>query len=326
MPQKLRALVLGIIPPQLHETAVTLRENLLDSWRYLRAAASTETLADKYVRATRHEARVTMAYHRVEKGLALPNPRRPFGHTLEPILQELLDYPAAAGWDPASYVSLGSDALAALKHWNNSGEIDSRVSPLLTGESNQVSLRELSAFFSTRHSVRNFDTARVPKPEEILAAVEIARNTPSVCNRQAFRVHVFQDRDTIGDLLEIQNGAAGFAETVPALGVVTVRRALFVGPFERNQRWVDGGLFAMTLVWALHAVGLSTCMLNWSMPISASDRLRKRGGIPAEEDIVVLIAIGHAAPGARVARSEKRTTDDLARFHSWRTPFTHPRD
>ena len=34
------------------------------------------------------------------------------------------------------------------------------------------------------------------------------------------------------------------------------------------------------------------------------------------EDIVVLIALGYAKEGARVARSEKRGTSDLARIHS----------
>ena len=91
---------------------------------------------------------------------------------------------------------------------------------------------------------------------------------------------------------------------------------MFVGPDERNQRWVDGGLFAMTLVWAFHALGLSTCMLNWALPNVSSNRLRELAGIPDGEDIVVLIAIGHAAEGARVARSEKRSVDDLGIFHS----------
>lgn len=129
-------------------------------------------------------------------------------------------------------------------------------------------------------------------------------------------MHFYRDRDEIGAILRIQNGATAFAQTVPALGVVTARRAMFVGPDERNQRWVDGGLFAMTLVWAFHALGLSTCMLNWALPNVSSNRLRELAGIPDGEDIVVLIAIGHAAEGARVARSEKRSVDDLGIFHS----------
>ena len=174
----------------------------------------------------------------------------------------------------------------------------------------------MATFFATRRSIRDFDVSRVPALEDLVGAVELARNTPSVCNRQGFRVHIYRDRPTIDRILQIQGGATGFNDTVPTVAVVTARRALFVGPMERNQRWVDGGLFAMTLVWAFHAIGLGTCMLNWSMGLRSSDRLRAAADIPDGEDIVVLLAIGHPRSGARVARSEKRSISDLAHFHA----------
>lgn len=98
---------------------------------------------------------------------------------------------------------------------------------------------------------------------------------------------------------------------VPVVAVVTVDSRLFTGTHERNQRWVDGALFAMSLVWALHGLGLSTCMLNWSMNNAASNRLRAAAGLPEHEDVVVLLALGYAATGCRVARSPRRDLDQV---------------
>ncbi|WP_162274575.1 nitroreductase family protein [Tessaracoccus flavus] len=250
----------------------------------------------------------------MEKGLALPAPKRPFGKELRERMSALLSQtPSETRERP--YIGYGERALESLDEWNEQGSINVEATPFLT--SAPVALDEDGArvFFGSRHSVRNFDPDNVPTEGELRSIVELARNTPSVCNRQGFRVHMYRSREDIDAILKIQNGATGFAHVVPAVGVVTARRALFVGPDERNQRWVDGGLFAMTLVWAAHARGFATCMLNWSLPSVSSARLRKVADIPEGEDIVVVIAFGHAKEGARVARSQKRSIDDLAWFH-----------
>jgi hypothetical protein len=48
--------------------------------------------------------------------------------------------------------------------------------------------------------------------------------------------------------LSYQNGNSGFGHTVPALFVITSDMRIFEKSGERNQGWVDGGLFAMALV------------------------------------------------------------------------------
>lgn len=304
-----------LLPTWVREELVGLRETLVDGWRYQRATCSDDRLSTPTVRFRRHEARLTMEYHRVEKSLSLPAPRRPFGLTLRPRLVGLLAETREMS-EELPYRTHATEALQALDRWNDGGTIDSTVSPHLESKARQLAPDVAASFFHSRHSVRDFDVSRPPTQAEIDEAVELARNTPSVCNRQGYRAHIFTNRDLIGQMLRLQGGATGFSESIPVLIVVTARRALFVGPLERNQRWVDGGLFAMTLVWALHAVGLATCMLNWAMAARTSDRLRTMAGIAADEDVVVLIAVGHAAEGARVARSPKRLPDDLAVLHS----------
>lgn len=304
-----------VLPLALRQEIASLRETLSDGWRYQRASTAYDRWSEERHLADRHEARLTMDYHRIEKSLTLPEPRRPFGLGVRDRMTNLLDRrPVESQNRP--YVAHAERALTGLDYWNHRGMVDDDVSPIFEPPRAQIDAEQAQMFFASRHSVRNFDTDRTPAASDLVQVVELARNTPSVCNRQGFRVHFFRERKDIEAILRIQNGAVGFAESVPVLAVVTARRAMFVGPDERNQRWVDGGLFAMTLVWAAHALGLSTCMLNWALPSASSARLRKLTNIADGEDIVVLIAIGHAAQGARVARSEKRTVDDLATFHS----------
>jgi nitroreductase len=310
----LRRVADRLFPRALRQEVVVIREALGDAWRYQRATGASNEWSDEKSAAQRHEARLTMDYHRVEKGLALPEPKRPFGKAVAERMTALLaETPAEASEQP--YIEYGERALASLGEWNEQGSINVEATPFLTSAPVALDEDNVRAFFGSRHSVRNFDPDNVPTEGELRSIVELARNTPSVCNRQGFRVHMYRSREDIDAILKIQNGATGFAHVVPAVGVVTARRALFVGPDERNQRWVDGGLFAMTLVWAAHARGFATCMLNWSLPSVSSARLRKVADIPEGEDIVVVIAFGHAKEGARVARSQKRSIDDLAWFH-----------
>lgn len=311
----IRSLIRRMVPASLRDEVVALRETLIDGWRYQRATSARDAWSDDVYAAERHEARLTMDYHRVEKGLALPEPKRPFGKAVGERISGLLAKPPEQSSEQP-YIGYGERALASLAQWNEHGHINDEATPFLTPGPGPLDAEQVRAFFGSRHSVRNFDPDRVPTDEELQSVVALARNTPSVCNRQGFRVHLYRSREEIDAILKIQNGATGFARVVPTVGVVTARRAMFVGPDERNQRWVDGGLFAMTLVWAAHASGLDTCMLNWALPSVSSDRLRKVADIPEGEDIVVLIAMGHAKEGARVARSQKRSVDDLAWIHS----------
>lgn len=311
----LRRILGRIVPRGTRQEIVALRETLADLWRYQRATSAEERWVDECHREDRHEARLTMDYHRIEKSLALPDPRRPFGVSVRDRMVGLLGRRPTSG-QVKPYIGYAESALAAQLRWNEGGQIDDAISPPIDDQICPFSVEQASAFFGSRHSVRNFDRDRVPSDDELMQAVELARNTPSVCNRQAFRVHWYRERPQIDAILRIQNGATGFEHVVPAVGVVTARRGMFVGPDERNQRWIDGGLFAMTLVWAFHALGLATCMLNWALPGVSSAKLREIADIPRGEDIVVLIAVGHPSDGARVARSGKRRTDDLAWIHS----------
>jgi nitroreductase len=304
MPIKMQSDVLVLL-----DEAIALREFLIDGWRYQRTSGERDSNSRKNTSGDNLEAQITKDYHRVEKGLALHAPKRPFGAGVKERLTSLLSVTT-----DEPYASQARRAVDALDQWNLHGEIDESISPLADTQYEPLKAGVLSNFFNSRRSVRNFDPRKSITESTLRQAAQLASATPSVCNRQAARVHFYTGSDDVQRILRHQNGNTGFRSFIPAVAVVTVRRGMFLGPSERNQRWIDGGLFAMTLVWALHGLGLSTCMLNWSMNNAQSDALRQTAQIESSEDVIVLIAIGYSRNGHRIARSIRREVSDFATF------------
>lgn len=62
----------------------------------------------------------------------------------------------------------------------------------------------------------------------------------------------------------------------------------------------------MTLIYALHDQGVSSCCLNWSAPRRQDRRLRRVVALPNHEVVIMMIAIGFPADGAVVTVSPTR--------------------
>jgi nitroreductase len=165
--------------------------------------------------------------------------------------------------------------------------------------------RDLRDFFASRHSIRHFADGPVDLTL-IRQAIQMAISTPSVCNRQAWRVYVLPDDDLKERALRRQNGNRGFSEQIAVLLVVACDLRQFVSIGERNQPWIDGGMFAMSLLLALHSLGLGTCCLNWSVDRDADEELREAIGIAECDVVLMMIAVGNLADQFLVARSERR--------------------
>jgi nitroreductase len=290
----------------------TLREFQIDAERYFRHAIRGgdderfDTLAGMQLDAasTRHT-------HRVEKGFALPDTKRPFGVRATATLTRALANPEAS--ESALFVTEAKHVLEALQTWNESGVRDEVLAP--RGDSlpqNPLDPETLATFLTSRHSVRDFDQRPVDRAV-LEEAVRLAAYAPSVCNRQGYRAYLFDDREDIARILAMHDGSRGFAAKVPALFIVTFDLRAFEAPLERNQGWIDGGLFSMQLLLALHGLGLGAVPLNWSRRNQASDQLRQLAALPDHDNVVMLIAAGHPAEGYRVARSTRRPLSQILR-------------
>jgi len=314
------------------------RARLLANFRYdSRRFAEHASPFREFEQAEQLLGYIWMLAHSIEKGLALPSPRPGFGRDkLEMLLDAIARYVHSYGGHPELGDVVGAiDAYFEFndKQGYDTGELRSRYLPIR--DSVRVALDEpdwaggtlalsreqvwrssrldLEKFFQSRHSQRQFGPEAVER-SDIEWAVRMAQRSPSVCNRQTARVHVFANDELGAQILECQTGNRGFGHQASHVIVVTtdLRRFLSIG--ERNQCWVDGGLFAMSLMWALHSRGIGTCFLNWSAEKEQDERLRAVSGIEDWENVITLMAVGSLPEQFSVASSPRRDLKDVLVF------------
>lgn len=273
------------------------------------------------------QAKITMDYHRLEKGMSLRDPRTDFGTKVaQDLIANLTTYCRKFGAD-----QLTATTLEVLQEFNRFRRRHATVVPELVATTEELR-REFSwsgsacgggtletsaeqvrsqsridgaAFFNSRHSVRDFTDEPVDV-RQLEAAVRMAQRTPSVCNRQAWRVHVARGTALKERLLALQNGNLGFRSQIACALVVVCDLRHFVTVGERNQAWIDGGMFAMSLVYALHSLGLGTCFLNWSVTEDVDRKLRPHLKVTEHDVIITLLAVGHLPEQFRVAHSQRK--------------------
>lgn len=307
------------------------RETFLDAERYY-ASASWAGPVRRHQLA-HIESDLIKHYHVLEKGLSMAEFRPRAGTDVLKRLIELLDIWTREGGPVDSFHFLASQAAVrayAAKHQSLGIDVSDLIPTSVLDKATigspeagwkspvSVTEAELASFDKialSRHSVRNFDPDRIPERSAVDDAVRVATSTPSVCNRQTWRVHLYES-DEAQRILAHQNGNRGFGHLIPLVAVVTSDMRLFAGGAERYQAWIEGGLFSMSFMLALHARGLGTVALNWSRSNHDDRRLRVAAVIPGHERIIMLIGIGYAGADHDVACSPRPPVEHFVRWHS----------
>lgn len=164
-----------------------------------------------------------------------------------------------------------------------------------------------------RRSVREFTDTPVDD-SAIATAVQIAMQSPSVCSRQGARVHQFDDPEIIKQLLEVQGGFFGF-NAPPRLLLVTADLDAFLFAPERNQPFVDGGLFMMSLLLGLTQMELGSCLLNTAMGVEKEQKIRNIVDLPENEVFIAFVAVGNYDQDVLVPRSKRVEADSILKRH-----------
>lgn len=163
-----------------------------------------------------------------------------------------------------------------------------------------------------RHSVREYSSQ--PVSQEILDAVyATAMKTPSVCNRQSVRVYEISNKQIIHRALQLQGGFNGYADP-PVLLFITSDIRAFMSFEERNEPFVDGGLFSMSLLYALEAYGLAACPLNAMFGDESDKKTRKLLDIPDYELPIMYIAVGNFPESVPVCLSTRKNYREIVRI------------
>lgn len=173
--------------------------------------------------------------------------------------------------------------------------------------------RTFSDVVFSRRSVRNF-TEQPLDDKKVHTAIQIALQAPSVCNRQAVRVHMFDDQSAIKAALDLQGGFRGY-KMPPRLLLVTSHLPSFLFAVERNQPFIDGGLFMMLLLLGLEQVGLGSVCLNTAMSHEKETAIRKILGVPETDVFISFVAIGHFEPDVSVPRSMRVAASEVLIDH-----------
>ena len=171
-------------------------------------------------------------------------------------------------------------------------------------------LKDPEAFFTTRHSLREFQDVIVDD-DLIYKAVNLAMRTPSVCNRQAWHVYYSNERKIIDKALSYQNGNRPFGKKIPNLMIITTDLKAFFAGAEHYQHWIDGGLFSMSIMYAFHSLGVATCPLNWSQTPKRDKQLRNALKIQPNHTVIMMMAIGHPDVSNKVCGSTRRPVDEI---------------
>lgn len=263
-------------------------------------------------RTLRLSSKTLIETHTIEKGLALPEPRPHFGQDKIRILLDMNE-----GWEPAKEDLSRKMLLGALRHYRDSfadepapdpalatrmdaflnshdlSDAQGGVKEVLPGD--LVSNAVAAAFITSRFAARDFGK-RALDDNEINDVVTLAQQAPSQCNRQSVRLHVYRDRSVIDALLVLQGGASGFSQVVPTLFVVTSQITSWGGPQQRNQLYVDGGIYLQTLLLSLSARGFANCPLNLAIHNKTERLIKQAGNIPTRERLVAMVAAGPPPP------------------------------
>jgi len=150
---------------------------------------------------------------------------------------------------------------------------------------------------------------------KIDAALEVASQSPSACNRQPFLFRIFDDPHLTQQLIQIPYGLHGYGHNVPVLAVVVGQQRHFFDARDRHLIYIDSSLAVMAFLYALESQGLSACCVNWP-EIEAHDlALTRLLNLAPDERPIMLIALGYPDPEGLVACSSKKSLESLRRYN-----------
>jgi len=305
--------------------------DLLYFWRLIiRFNASCKTDSD----LEKMQYTLLRENHTIEKGLSMRNPKKGFGQEkVKRLLErlklyfnrygeiniEFLSYPLGTIKHYIDYTkSTGVKIDIIEKEFDNLLKVSKLNVPNYAGvvsiSKNKI-LNECNKNFESllisRHSIRYFSNAPVEK-DLIEEALTLAQRTPSACNRQGWRTHVFQGDLSI-KLIKWQGGSRGFENEIRCSILVTANLKAFLY-YEIHQAYIDGGLYAMNLINALHSLGLGTIPLSCGFTHHKLKQL-KEFDIPENEVPIIIIGVGHLLNNFKVAVSTRKRITETNKFH-----------
>ena len=278
------------------------------------------------------EGKLVFYYHRIEKGMINEPLRYKFCTSEIKKMLRLLRI-----WQERNYDKKNSQFVAAcsvlVKYYNMHSDNNIDISEMISesdcsffypycdsriggtiefNDSNYFkhSHSDFETFSNSRHSIRQFNEQLVPT-KLIMEVVKIAKNAPSVCNRQSVTIRMINSKVISQKILKIQSGMNATAHTASQLLIVSSNINAFVSEVERNQMYIDGGIFLQNLLYALHHKKIAACCLNWSKHFFYDIKIRRVIPISYAEKIIALVAFGYPPTLVKGTFSERKKVFEI---------------
>ena len=308
-----------------------------DKKLFIKYCANTTKQNYDKMNKTQLIASLTIDYHRIEKGLAMQNCRPNFGHKSR-VLKRLYDmnkvYIKKFGtkdkilkivyycileyyhWHKKKKIKINCNIIEEyLKKYSFLIKNSKKVGGIYKLKSSNTfdKLKQFDTFFRNRRSVRMYSKKQINDDIIKKCIYNALYGTPTVCNRPINKVYIIKETKLKQKVLSLQNGNRGFGMNAPIILIITTCLENFQNSTERRQPYIGGGMFCMSLIYALHAEKLATCCLNWDVNYKKNIQLKKILNIP-KENVIMYISVGHYPDNYEVAFSDKPDLKDVMKI------------
>jgi len=272
------------------------------------------------------EARLTKEYHSIEKGLSYKNLRLGFGkQVLENVINLMSEYRKNNyPLDTHVYQTALSNLDSYIKvHEENNYDVSELKETFkkLSKDTNygktggvyykskedmeKLSKEDFKSFSLNRHSIRDYSSEPVSY-QTVEKALKLASHSPSACNRQSWKIRVVEDPLLKEYIQNNQNGNRGFGDYIDKFIIITGDVQYYDRLRERNQANIDGGMYAMNLLYAFQYYQVAAVPLSASLSLEQEENLRTAFDIPDAENFIMFIGIGNYTDEFKVPKSDRR--------------------
>lgn len=267
---------------------------------------------------------LTIRTHALEKGMSIGSVRVGFGQPKALALLDDLQHYLSLGGEKAfvsescsiinKYIlfneQLGADMInvkSKLHEFCETNDINlSDMGGIYILDKHTTDLKSkgtFDVFSQSRFSVRDFGSERIPL-EWIEKALALAEKTPSACNRQSWKIHVYSNEMLRNRIFSLQGGCKGFSEDMQyAILICGDIRGYNIN--ELSQVYVDGGIYAMNLLYALHFEDVAAIPLTMAHKQNMIKRIKREMGLPENEMPILLVGVGSYKESYKVAVSQR---------------------
>lgn len=278
---------------------------------------------------------IIINYHSIEKGLAKSNIRLGFGYEkVNELLKLCYEYNDIYSDMPEAYI----DGLKVLSqyvyvHQKNAYDVDEIASkihflvdkiPIIFSEDLLYKKVNKTEFFKksdlsfyefahSRHSIRDFSGE--PIDENLIKKVlDLAQTAPSACNRQSVNAYVVYNDLKIKSIVDLQNGGRGFSDKAKPMIVLAYDVQAWIWGEQWYAGYVDGGIYLMNLLYALHHYKIGACPMNWYASVQNDDKLRSLLQIKDSEIVFATVACGVPTDDFKLVCSHRLSSQSKSTF------------